>query len=96
MQRPIRMVSFLLPLLVYFFLIHAFWTAGTTDYLNNGPPNVSLQRSTNAVPDSQLSPSFAQSMIQQQLSPNHRAPFSPQPNAGEFILEIFSRQQIQI
>lgn len=51
--------------------------------LNNVPPNVSLQRSTNVVADSQLSPSYTQSMMQQQLSPSQRgAPFSPQSNTG--------------
>lgn len=49
--------------------------------LNNVPPNVSLQRSTNAVPDSQLSPGLTSNMMQQQLSPSPaRAPFSPQTN----------------
>ncbi|XP_037930649.1 transcription activator MSS11-like [Teleopsis dalmanni] len=45
-------------------------------------PNVSLSR-TNMPSDSQLSPNFAQSMMQQQLSPGQRnALFSPQPNQG--------------
>lgn len=49
--------------------------------LNNVPPNVSLQRSANAVPDSQLSPGFTPNIMQQQLSPSPaRAPFSPQSN----------------
>lgn len=59
--------------------------AGISNYdslLNNVPPNVSLQRSNNALPDSQLSPGFSPNMIQQQLSPNQRAPFSPQSNPG--------------
>jgi len=49
---------------------------------NTVAPNVSLQRSTNVVPDSQLSTtsSFPPNLIQQQLSPNHRPPFSPQQN----------------
>ncbi|KAG4072789.1 hypothetical protein HA402_009612 [Bradysia odoriphaga] len=48
--------------------------------LNNVPPNVSLQRSNNVVPDSQLSPGFTPNMMQ--LSPNQqRAQFSPQPNS---------------
>lgn len=59
-------------------------STGISNYkslLNNVPPNVSLQRSSNAVPDSQLSPGFTQSMIQ--LSPNQqRAQFSPQPNVA--------------
>lgn len=62
---------------------------GITNYeslLNNVPPNVSLQRSNNVVPDSQLSPGFTQSMMQ--LSPNQpRAQFSPQPNAGKYLTQ---------
>lgn len=51
--------------------------------LNNVPPNVSLQRSTNTVPDSQLSSSLTSNIMQQQLSPSPaRAPFSPQTNQG--------------
>ncbi|XP_055299540.1 putative uncharacterized protein DDB_G0271606 isoform X25 [Sitodiplosis mosellana] len=50
------------------------------DLLNNVPPNVSLQRSANVVPDTQLSPGFSPNLLQQQLSPQQRAPFSPQPN----------------
>uniref|UniRef100_A0A336MLM1 CSON013975 protein n=1 Tax=Culicoides sonorensis TaxID=179676 RepID=A0A336MLM1_CULSO len=38
------------------------------------PPNVSLQRTA----DNQMSPGFNQHIIQQQLSPNQRPPFSPQ------------------
>ncbi|XP_065358468.1 homeotic protein female sterile [Calliphora vicina] len=50
--------------------------------LNTVAPNVTLSR-TNMPPDSQLSPNFAQTMLQQQLSPSHRnAPFSPQSNPG--------------
>lgn len=49
------------------------------DLLNNVPPNVSLQRSTN-VPETQLSPGFSPNLLQSQLSPNQRAPFSPQSN----------------
>lgn len=48
---------------------------------NSIAPNVSLTRSTNsnALPtDSQLSPGFPNQMLQQQLSPNQRASFSPQ------------------
>lgn len=52
------------------------------DMLNNVPPNVSLQRSSNVAPESQLSPGYAASLMQQQLSPNQRAPFSPQSNPG--------------
>ncbi|XP_017469858.1 PREDICTED: nuclear receptor coactivator 2 isoform X1 [Rhagoletis zephyria] len=51
---------------------------------NTVAPNVALSR-TNLPPDSQLSPSFAQSLLQQQqqLSPGQRtASFSPQANAG--------------
>ncbi|XP_067620107.1 nuclear receptor coactivator 2 isoform X2 [Eurosta solidaginis] len=50
---------------------------------NTVAPNVALSR-TNLPPDSQLSPSFAQSLLQQQqLSPGQRnTPFSPQTNAG--------------
>lgn len=69
-----------------------FVRTGISNYeslLNNVPPNVSLQRSTNVVPDSQLSPGFTQNMIQQQLSPNQRAPFSPQPNTGIIIIIIY-------
>lgn len=50
------------------------------ELLNNVPPNVSLQRSSNVVPDTQLSPGFSPNLLQQQLSPNQRAPFSPQSN----------------
>lgn len=56
---------------------------GMSNYelLNNVPPNVSLQqRSANVVPDTQLSPGFSPNLLQQQLSPNQRAPFSPQSN----------------
>ncbi|XP_073823814.1 basic helix-loop-helix family member taiman isoform X2 [Musca autumnalis] len=50
--------------------------------LNTVAPNVTLSR-TNMPPDSQLSPNFAQNMLQQQLSPGQRnAPFSPQSNPG--------------
>lgn len=57
-------------------------TPGISNYelLNNVPPNVSLQRSGNVVPDTQLSPGFSPNLLQQQLSPNQRAPFSPQSN----------------
>ncbi|XP_069963386.1 nuclear receptor coactivator 2 isoform X9 [Bactrocera oleae] len=50
---------------------------------NTVAPNVALSR-TNLPPDSQLSPNFAQNLLQQQqLSPGQRnAPFSPQTNAG--------------
>ncbi|XP_011181235.2 nuclear receptor coactivator 2 isoform X4 [Zeugodacus cucurbitae] len=50
---------------------------------NTVAPNVALSR-TNLPPDSQLSPNFAQNLLQQQqLSPGQRnAPFSPQSNAG--------------
>lgn len=56
--------------------------SGMSNYelLNNVPPNVSLQRSSNVVPDTQLSPGFSPNLLQQQLSPNQRAPFSPQSN----------------
>lgn len=56
--------------------------SGMSNYelLNNVPPNVSLQRSTNVVSDTQLSPGFSPNLLQQQLSPNQRAPFSPQSN----------------
>lgn len=56
--------------------------SGMSNYelLNNVPPNVSLQRSANVVPDTQLSPGFSPTLLQQQLSPNQRAPFSPQSN----------------
>lgn len=59
--------------------------AGMSNYelLNNVPPNVSLQRSTNVAPESQLSPGFSPNLMQQQLSPNQRAPFSPQSNQGK-------------
>lgn len=59
--------------------------AGMSNYelLNNVPPNVSLQRSTNVAAESQLSPGFSPNLMQQQLSPNQRAPFSPQSNQGE-------------
>lgn len=60
------------------------------ELLNNVPPNVSLQRSTNAVADTQLSPGFSPNLLQQQLSPNQRAPFSPQPNQGLCFLLIFT------
>lgn len=56
---------------------------GMSNYelLNNVPPNVSLQRSGNVVPDTQVvSPGFSPNLLQQQLSPNQRAPFSPQSN----------------
>lgn len=55
---------------------------GMSNYelLNNVPPNVSLQRSANVVPDTQLSPGFSPNLLQQQLSPQQRAPFSPQSN----------------
>lgn len=57
--------------------------------LNNVPPNVSLQRSSSVVNDSQLSPGFNQNMIQQQLSPSPRgAPFSPQSNPGKFAFDL--------
>ncbi|XP_037813441.1 serine-rich adhesin for platelets [Lucilia sericata] len=50
--------------------------------LNTVAPNVTLSR-TNMPPDSQLSPNFAQTMMQQQLSPGQRnANFSPQSNTG--------------
>ncbi|KAI8115207.1 Nuclear receptor coactivator 2 [Lucilia cuprina] len=50
--------------------------------LNTVAPNVTLSR-TNMPPDSQLSPNFAQTMLQQQLSPGQRnANFSPQSNTG--------------
>lgn len=52
------------------------------DMLNNVPPNVSLQRSANVAPEAQLSPNFASNLMQQQLSPNQRAPFSPQSTQG--------------
>lgn len=57
-------------------------SSGMSNYelLNNVPPNVSLQRSSNVVPDTQLSPGFSPNLLQQQLSPNQRAPFSPQSN----------------
>ncbi|KAM7353185.1 basic helix-loop-helix family member taiman isoform 2-T3 [Cochliomyia hominivorax] len=49
--------------------------------LNTVAPNVTLSR-TNMPPDSQLSPNYAQTMLQQQLSPGQRtAPFSPQSNS---------------
>ncbi|XP_018788212.1 PREDICTED: nuclear receptor coactivator 3 isoform X2 [Bactrocera latifrons] len=50
---------------------------------NTVAPNVALSR-TNLPPDSQLSPNFAQNLLQQQqLSPGQRnAQFSPQTNAG--------------
>lgn len=49
---------------------------------NTVAPNVSLTRS--GLPDSQLSPGFPQSLMQQQLSPGQRgAPFSPQQNQGK-------------
>lgn len=73
------------------FLINEASFLGISNYeslLNNVPPNVSLQRSTNVVADSQLSPSYTQSMMQQQQqqhSPSQRgAPFSPQPSTGLF------------
>lgn len=71
--------------------IYAFvdLNAGMSTYetlLGSGPPpNVSLQRSNNALPDSQLSPAFSPNMLQQQLSPNQRAPFSPQSNPGNVL-----------
>lgn len=57
-------------------------TSGMSNFelMNNVPPNVSLQRSSNVVPDTQLSPGFSPNLLQQQLSPNQRAPFSPQSN----------------
>lgn len=60
---------------------------GMSNYelLNNVPPNVSLQRSTNVAPESQLSPGFSPNLMQQQLSPNQRAPFSPQSNQGNTV-----------
>uniref|UniRef100_A0A182IZ83 Uncharacterized protein n=1 Tax=Anopheles atroparvus TaxID=41427 RepID=A0A182IZ83_ANOAO len=42
-----------------------------------GPPNVTLTRANN-VPDSQLSPGFSPSLMQQQLSPSQRTQLSPQ------------------
>lgn len=52
-------------------------------------PNVTLSR-TNMPPDSQLSPNFAQTMLQQQLSPGQRnAPFSPQSNPGMLVFFSF-------
>lgn len=44
-------------------------------------PNVSLSR-TNLPSDAQLSPNFAQTLMQQQLSPGLSTPYSPQPNQG--------------
>lgn len=49
------------------------------ELMNNVPPNVSLQRSSS---DAQLSPGFASNIMQQQVSPNQRAPFSPQSNTN--------------
>lgn len=55
--------------------------------LNNTiAPNVSLTRSGIVVPDSQLSPNFQPTLMQQQLSPSQQrvaAPFSPQPNQSK-------------
>lgn len=64
------------------FLVPTDMSSGMSNYelLNNVPPNVSLQRSSNVVPDTQLSPGFSPNLLQQQLSPNQRAPFSPQSN----------------
>lgn len=56
--------------------------------LNNVPPNVSLQRSSNAAPDTQLSPGFSPTLMQQQLSPNQRAAFSPQSNQGNSLFDF--------
>lgn len=71
---------------IIMFLIDKASFLGISNYeslLNNVPPNVSLQRSTNVVADSQLSPSYTQSMMQQQHSPSQRgAPFSPQSSTG--------------
>jgi hypothetical protein len=53
---------------------------------NTVAPNVTLTSRGSVVPDSQLSPNFPQSLMQQQLSPNQQrgnAPFSPQANQSE-------------
>jgi nuclear receptor coactivator 2 len=60
---------------------------------NTVAPNVSLQRSTNIVTDSQLSPGFPQGLISQ-LSPNQRgAPFSPQPAQGRHTHTLFTQKK---
>lgn len=77
---PLKMPVFLQYNYLFYFL---FLGGGYDVLLNNVPPNVSLQpRNSNVVSDSQLSPSFTQSLIQQQLSPNQRSPFSPQSTIG--------------
>uniref|UniRef100_A0A182KE41 Uncharacterized protein n=1 Tax=Anopheles christyi TaxID=43041 RepID=A0A182KE41_9DIPT len=52
-------------------------TVNPTANSDLGPPNVTLTRSNN-VPDSQLSPGFSPSLMQQQLSPSQRTQLSPQ------------------
>lgn len=73
-------------------IFYCFFTAGiNAGSINNigsllnqtvVAPNVSLSR-TNLPADAQLSPNFAQTLMQQQLSPGRSAPFSPQPNQGK-------------
>lgn len=57
--------------------------------LNQVGPNVSLSRA-NLPADAQLSPNFAQTLMQQQLSPGRSAPFSPQPNQGKNLHLVWS------
>lgn len=76
-------------------LIVSYILAGMNAGLNNigsllnttGAPNVSLSR-TNLPSDAQLSPNFAQTLMQQQLSPGRSAPYSPQPNQGMLIMNM--------
>lgn len=82
-------------MLLIFIILTVSGISSYESLLNNVPPNVSLQRSSNAAPDSQLSPGFNQNMIQQQLSPSQRgAPFSPQSNSGkpQEICLVFNQQ----
>jgi nuclear receptor coactivator 2 len=55
---------------------------------NTVAPNVTLTSRGSVVPDSQLSPNFQQSLMQQQLSPNQQrgnTPFSPQGNQSKIF-----------
>lgn len=62
--------------------------------LNTVAPNVTLSR-TNMPPDSQLSPNFAQTMLQQQLSPGQRnTAFSPQSNPGSVYLNFLQNHKL--
>lgn len=61
---------------------------------NTVAPNVTLTSRSSAAPDSQLSPNFSQSLMQQQLSPSHprgNAPFGTQSNQSETLYHISNK-----